>query len=97
MALCKHIETNLSKITISASAGINGERTMNQKQRVLDYLRSGNTITSLDAFHELGITRISAVVYNLKRDGHHLIKENVTVKNRFDEECTIARWSLPCS
>ena len=70
---------------------------MNQKQRVLDYLRSGNAITSLDAFHELGITRISAVVYNLKRDGHHLIKENVTVKNRFDEECTIARWSLPCS
>jgi hypothetical protein len=70
---------------------------MNQKQRVLDYLRSGNTITSLDAFHELGITRISAVVYNLKRDGHHLIKENVTVKNRFEEDCTIARWSLPCS
>ena len=70
---------------------------MNQKQRVLDYLRSGNAITSLDAFHELGITRISAVVYNLKRDGHHLIKENVTVKNRFGEECTIARWGLPCS
>ncbi len=70
---------------------------MNQKQRVLEYLQEGNTITSLDAFYELGITRISAVVYNLRKDGHPLIKENVKVMNRFDEECTIARWSLPCS
>lgn len=70
---------------------------MSQKQRVLDYLNEGKTITSLDAFYELGITRISAVVYNLKRDGHHLIKENVTVMNRYGEPCTIARWSLPCS
>ena len=69
---------------------------MSQKQRVLDYLETHQTITSLDAFYDLGITRISAVVYNLKKDGHHLLKESVTVTNRHGEPCTVAKWSLPC-
>jgi|TARA_R110000737_G_scaffold1032_1_gene2980 hypothetical protein len=70
---------------------------MSQKQRVLVYLKEGKAITSLDAFYELGITRISAVIYNLKQDGHVIDKENKTVLNRFGEPCTVASWTLPCS
>lgn len=70
---------------------------MTQKQRLLDYLYEGNTVTTLDAFRKLGITRISAVVYDLKKDGHNLITERVSVKNRYGEKCSVCRWSLPCS
>jgi hypothetical protein len=71
--------------------------TMNQKQRLLDYLEAGNTVTTLDAFRKLGITRISAVVYDLKKEGHKLITERVTVKNHYGEKCSVCRWSLPCN
>lgn len=70
---------------------------MNQKERVIDYLNQGNTITTLDAFRKLGITRISAVIYDLKKEGYKLITERVTVKNRYGEKCSVCRWSLPCS
>jgi hypothetical protein len=70
---------------------------MNQKQRLLQYLQDGNTVTSLDGFYDLGITRISAVVHTLKKEGHMIITERLTVTNRYDEKCSICRWSLPCS
>lgn len=64
----------------------------NQKQRVLDYMQSGYTITSLDAFRELGITRLAAVIYNLKNDGHLIGSRRKTVTNRFDEKCSISEY-----
>jgi hypothetical protein len=63
-----------------------------QQQRVLDYMRGGNSITSLDAFRELGITRLAAVIYNLKTDGHLIGSRRKTVQNRWNEKCSVSEY-----
>lgn len=67
---------------------------MSQAERVLQYLEDGNTITTLNAFKELGITRLAARVHELKRDGHNVKKNTISVTNRFDEKCAVAEYYL---
>jgi hypothetical protein len=67
---------------------------MTQANRVLDWLQSGQTITTLDAFRELGITRIAARIFELKQEGHAVSKRTLTVTNRFDEVCHVAEYFL---
>lgn len=65
-----------------------------QRERVLDYMRTHNGITSMDAF-ELGITRLSARIYELRhQDGINILEENITKKNRYNETCTYSRYYL---
>ena len=68
---------------------------MTQKDRLLQHLRIGNTLTSLQAWDRLGIARLASRVYDLKRDGIEVIKESITVSNRWGEECNVTRYSLP--
>lgn len=67
---------------------------MTQKQRVLDYLEKFGSISSLEAFRDLGITRLSAVVFDLKEDGHEFDTVTEHSKNRFGEPTHFARYSL---
>jgi hypothetical protein len=69
---------------------------MTQADRVLEYLESGKTITTLNAFNELGITRLAARVHELKSDGHEVKKNTITVVNRFNENCSIAEYYMDC-
>lgn len=39
---------------------------MTQKDMVLDYIRDFGSITPMDAFRDLGITRLAAVVCRLR-------------------------------
>lgn len=64
-----------------------------QKQIVLEILKSGETLTPMDGF-ELGITRLAAVVFELREDGHDIITETVHAKNRRGRAITYARYSL---
>lgn len=41
----------------------------NQKQMVLDYIREFGSITPVDAFKDLGVTRLAAVVFALREMG----------------------------
>lgn len=44
-------------------------REKTQKQKVLAYIRKHGSITSIEAFAALGVTRLSAIVYYIKEDG----------------------------
>ena len=39
-----------------------------QKQKVISYIRKHGSITSVEAFKALGVTRLSAIIYYLKED-----------------------------
>ena len=65
---------------------------MTQHQRILDHLRSGRTITALDAFNQLGITQVASRIFELKREGHPISKRTVRVVNRYDEICYVAEY-----
>ena len=67
---------------------------MTPAKRVLDYLASGNTITTLNAFNELGITRLAARIYELKEEGHDVKSKRIKVTNRYDEQCSVSEYYM---
>ena len=67
-----------------------------QQAAVLAYIIQHDSITSMEAFERLGVTRLSAVVYNLKRKGYKIKSEPEQVKTRYGATATISRYSL-CS
>ena len=65
-----------------------------QQAAVLAYIIQHDSITSMEAFEHLGVTRLSAVVYNLKRKGYNIKSEPEQVKTRYGATATISRYSL---
>lgn len=43
---------------------------MSQKDQVLDFLKKNGEITSMAAFKKLNITRLSAVIFQLREEGY---------------------------
>ena len=65
------------------------------KDRVLEYIRDFGSITSLDAFRDLGVTRLSASIWLLRhQDGLNILSKNETSKNRYGDKVTYARYYL---
>lgn len=67
---------------------------MSQKQMVLDYIAEFGSITPIDAFRDLGVTRLAAKVFELKKDGHDIDKVIETGKNRLGNRTRYARYSF---
>lgn len=65
-----------------------------QADRVLAYIRTFGSITTLEAFRDLGITRLSARIFELRARGLEIDSTNVTSKNRYGENCTYAKYYL---
>jgi hypothetical protein len=65
-----------------------------QNQRVIDYINRFGSITQLEALRDLGVMRLASRVSDLRTSGFEIKKEMITVKNRFDEECRVARYSM---
>ena len=67
---------------------------MNQKQRVLAYMEEFGSITSLEAFRDLGITRLSAVIFDLRDAGYPIDSKTESSTNRFGDKTSYSRYSL---
>ena len=67
---------------------------MSQKKMVLDYIREFGSITPLDGFRYLGVTRLAAVIFELKEDGHDIHTERERGKNRYGHPTMYARYSF---
>ena len=65
-----------------------------QNQRILDYINQFGGITQLEALRDLGVMRLASRISDLRRKGYYIVSENVSVKNRFGEKCSIKRYSL---
>lgn len=64
------------------------------KERTLEYINRFGSITSLDAFRDLGNTRLSATIFNLRKDGYNIKSKSESSKNRFGEKTTYFRYYL---
>lgn len=62
---------------------------MNQKDRVLEHLAQFGSITSMEAITRYKITRLSAVIFDLKHKGHDIQTETLR-----DGTSTWAKYSL---
>ncbi len=47
---------------------------MSQRQRILNHLLSGRTITPLQALHRFGCFRLGARIWDLRQAGHRIEK-----------------------
>ena len=67
----------------------------NQVLAVKRHLMNHGSITPNEAKEEYGIMRLSAIVFNLRHvDGWDIETQNVTVKNRFGNPTTYAKYVL---
>lgn len=69
---------------------------MTQKEAVLQYIKDFGSITPIQAFDDLGITKLATVVSNLRlKDGVEIKKESVRVKTRYEKSTVVKRYSFP--
>ena len=69
-------------------------RKENHKTRLMDYLQSYGSITSLEAIRDLGNTRLSATIYQLRDRGVEIDTEYVQVPTRWGTKTTVAKYKL---
>lgn len=67
---------------------------MTHCERILRYMRTFGGITTLEAFTDLGISRLSARIADLKDGGYRIDGETVAVKNRYGDTCRVMRYKL---
>jgi hypothetical protein len=63
------------------------------EDRVLQYLKENKSITSLEAIKEFGATRLSAIIFNLRKN-HNITTQYETSKNRYGDSVSYARYIL---
>lgn len=65
-----------------------------QNERILWYMANYGGITQLEALRDLGVMRLASRISDLRKAGHDIKSETVTVKNKFEEDCHVSRYSL---
>ena len=67
---------------------------MKQADRVLDYMTRFGGITTQQAFRDLGITRLSARIADLKAAGVRIIGEMIEVEDRYGDKTHVKRYEV---
>ena len=67
---------------------------MTQKERIINYIKEFGSITSLDAYRDLGITQLGAKIDGLKKDGYIFKTEWESGKNRYGDKIDYKRYYL---
>lgn len=67
---------------------------MTQNERLLEYLNEHGSINPLEAWVNLGIYRLGARVFDLKRAGHRINTIRQSVTNQFGELCSVASYRI---
>ena len=67
---------------------------MTQCERIIDYINKHGSITTMEAFNDLGITRLASRIHDLRDDGYQIKRETIRGKNRYGEPVHYMRYSL---
>ena len=65
-----------------------------QKEAVLAYMQEHGAITSWTAIELFGATRLSAIIYNLRREGHEITTQMRVALNRYGHTVNFAQYVL---
>lgn len=65
-----------------------------QCDRIRQYITDFGSITTLEAFTELGIVRLGARISEMRKNGEKITDKMEIVKNRYGEKCHIKRYSM---
>ena len=68
---------------------------MNQSDRIIDYVKKFGSISPIEAFADLDITKLATRISELRRyKGIEFTGTMVTSKNRYGETCHYMRYRL---
>ena len=67
---------------------------MTQCEKIVDYIREFGSITTMEAFTDLGITRLASRIHDLQRMGFAIDREIVKGKNRYGESIHYMKYSF---
>ena len=67
---------------------------LTKTKMVMQHLRGGKTITSLEAINLYSATRLSAIIFRLREQGHNIVTIPITIKDRFGNSCQYAKYKL---
>ena len=79
---------------IAESSALQNSTTASQCEKILAWLKAGNSITHLKALDEFGCARLAARVNDLRNAGHDIQSKMVTVYNRDGDKCRVAEYRL---
>lgn len=54
---------------------------MTQNETILNHIKKHGSITSMEAFAEYNITRLSGRIHELRAQGHPIVTDHATAKN----------------
>ena len=69
-------------------------KVISQDERILKHLQSHKSITSLEAVKLYGITRLSAVIFRLRRKGHRIDTYTIHPVNRYGQKGNCGEYHL---
>ena len=67
---------------------------MTQSERIIDYINRFGSISPMEAFMDLGITKLATRVSEMSAEGIEFIKKYEEATNRFGEKVHYMRYSL---
>lgn len=67
---------------------------VSQKDRIINYIRQFGSITSWEAYQDLGVMQLGARIDQLQKDGYAFRTEWESKKNRYGENVSFKRYYL---
>ena len=67
---------------------------MTQREAILQYINEFGSITPMQAFADLGITKLATRISEMRKDGLRFKIETVNVKNRYGKSVSYAKYSF---
>ena len=65
-----------------------------KSQKVLDHLQKNGAITSIEAIDLYGATRLSAIIYNLRKKGYVIETKMLETIDRYGNPCHYGKYIL---
>ena len=70
------------------------EKKTSKTEKVLNHLEKYKTITSLEAIELYSATRLSAIIFNLRKRGYNIITEDLPFVDRFGTKSHYGKYIL---
>lgn len=67
---------------------------MTQREQIVNYINEFGSITPMDAFRDLGITKLATRVSEMRKDGYDFDIRMIKSKNRFGKTVMFAEYRL---
>ena len=67
---------------------------MTQRDAIIEYITEFGSITPMEAFSDLGITKLATRISEMRKDGWKFKIEMVSTKNRYGKSVSYAKYSF---